>query len=112
MSLPQKFNGNFAGTRLSQHHLQSLLQQLAEHIAKWKEIGFKLGFTDGELSTIQASPSLQTDGPKGYLRELLCQWFQWAPGDGRGSADFATLEGLKHALRQANLGATAHDLHV
>ena len=98
--------------RLSSRHLPSLLKQLSEHVAKWKEIGSSLGFTEGEISTIQASPSLLTDGPRGYLRKMLSQWSEWAPGDGRGSADFATLEGLKHALRQANLGATAHDLHI
>ena len=100
------------GDRLSSRHLESLLQQLSEHFTKWRDIGFKLGFTEGELSTIQASPSLLSDGPRGYLREMLSQWLEWAPDDGRGSADFATLEELKRALRQANLGATAHDLHI
>ena len=43
---------------------------------------------------------------------MLVQWLQWAPGDGRGSTSFATLEALKAAFSQAGLGATAHDLEV
>ena len=43
---------------------------------------------------------------------MLAQWLQWAPGDGRGSTSFATLEDLKAALNQARLGTTAHDLEV
>ena len=50
--------------------------------------------------------------PTSYLDELLSKWLEWAPGDRRGSKGFATLEGLKDALRQADLGATAHDLHL
>ena len=43
---------------------------------------------------------------------MLAEWLQWAPGDCRGNASFATLEGLKTALREAGLGATAYDLGV
>ena len=50
--------------------------------------------------------------PKYYLNELLTQWLEWAPGDGRGSQGFATFEGLQDALRRAELGATAHDLQL
>ena len=61
---------------------------------------------------MQDNFTLMVDAPKSYLSELLSKWLEWAPGDGRGSKDFATLEGLKDALLKANLGATAHDLLV
>ena len=35
---------------------------------------------------------------------MLQDWLQWAPGDGRGSTCFATLEGLKEALNNAGFG--------
>ena len=98
--------------RLSSRNLPSLLQQLSEIVTRWRDIGSHLGFTEGELSTIQASPLLLSDGPRGWLREILSQWLERAPGDGQGITDFATLEGLKHSLRQANLGAIAQYLHI
>ena len=99
-------------TKLSGRHLSSLLQQLYEHAARWKDIGGALGFTQGELDTLQAKPFLLAEGPKSWLGSMLSDWLQWAPGDGRGSTHFATLEKLKDALKQANLGATAHTLHL
>ena len=47
---------------------------------------------------------LSAQGSKGYLRELLSQWLEWAPGDARGSTGYATRESLVAALRKANLG--------
>ena len=99
-------------TKLSSHHLSSLLQQLYEHATKWRDIGGALGFTQGELDTIQAKPFLLAGGPKSWLGSMLSDWLQWAPGDGRGSTHFATLEKLKDALKQANLGATAYMLQL
>ena len=55
---------------------------------------------------------LLMDAPTSYLGTLLSQWLEWAPGDGRGSQGFPTFEGLKDALRQSNLEATAHDLQL
>ena len=45
--------------------------------------------------------------PKSYLREMLNQWLQWAPGDRRGSTGFATKGSLRAALLKANLGVVA-----
>ena len=72
----------------------------------------KLGFTTDELDNIQASPMLMSGAPKSWLHRMLSEWLEWAPGDRRGSMDFATLEGLRDALRLAGLAATAHDLHL
>ena len=101
-----------AVTRLTSRHLDALLQQLSEHAAKWRDIGMKLGFTPGELDNIQDSPTLMSRAPKSLLETMLSKWLEWAPGDRRGSIDFATLEGLRQALRHADLGVTAHDLNL
>ena len=85
------------------HHTK-LLSQLKIHAAKWRDIGTYLGFGQGELDIIQSKPMLVTQGPVSYLNEMLSWWFQWAPKDGRGSKDFATLGALKSAMSQAELG--------
>ena len=83
-----------------------------KHAVKWREIGVHLGFFGRELDNIQAKPLLLSAAPDSWLREMLSIWLEWSPGDGRGSANFATLEDLKRALSDAGLGATAHDLHI
>ena len=86
-------------------HLAMLLSKLNDHVFR---IGSNLGFKQGELSNIDASIRQQDNpGPVGCLRAMLSQWFQWAPGDNRGSPSFATLDALKTALRDSGLGAIA-----
>ena len=63
-----------------------------------------LGFKEGEMENIDHCPTLMVSAPKSWLREMLTQWLQWAPGDGRGSTGFATKETLRAALLKANLG--------
>ena len=104
--------GTFSETRLTEKQLPALNQQLKKHAAKWREIGMHLGFIPGELDNIEACPYLMADAPVTWLRALLEEWIQWAPGDSRGSTNFATLEELKAVLKEAGLGATAHDLKV
>lgn len=98
--------------RLTDIHHAHLLQQLQIHAARWKDIGTYLGYRQGELDNIQLNARLSIDPSTRCLSEVLSKWFQWAPGDARGSTNFATLESLKNALRQAGLGATAHDLKL
>ena len=105
-------DSNSAGSRLSSRHLPSLLQQLLKHATLWREIATPLGFEQGELNNIQSNPILLPGSPVSWLTTMLCQWLEWAPGDGRGSANFATFEELKRGLRQANLGRTSHDLRI
>ena len=88
-----------------------LFRQLKTHDTKWREIGLSLGFRPSELNGVQAKPSLMLEAPKSWLEAMLAQWLQWAPGDSRGSTSF-TLEALKHAVNQAGLGVTAHNLGV
>ena len=92
------------------HDLPSLLRQLKNHAAKWREIGIHLGFLSGELDNIGARPNLSQGAPVSWLVAMLEEWLQWAPGDGRGSTSFATLEDLKNALNETGLGAIATDL--
>ncbi len=93
---------------LTNKDLSSLLQQLKNHAAKWREIGIHLGFLPGELDNIGARPSLLPGAPGSWFGAMLESWIQWAPGDGRGSTSFAKLEDLKDALNEAGLGAIAY----
>ena len=89
-----------------------MLSQLKKHAAKWREIGIHLGFLPGELANIGARPNLSEGAPVSWFAAMLEDWLQWAPGDSRGSTGFATLEGLKDALSEVGLGASAHDLRL
>ena len=97
---------------MTDRHLPALIKQLKKHAAKWREIGTHLEFLPRELSNIEARPSLTSSAPLSWLGALLEEWIQRAPGDSRGSTNFATLEELKAVLKEAGLGATAHDLKV
>ena len=107
-SPPPDVSGSQALARPTSSHLPALVEQLSQHAAKWRDIGANLGFTPDELDNIQDLPMLMSQAPVSYLETMLSKWLEWAPGD----VDFATLEGLRDALRQVNLGATAHDLHL
>ena len=109
-SQPQQQHGEIK--RLTDNHHSVLLKQLTKHAAVWREIGTYLGFTQGQLDNIQANQFLATNSPVSWFSSMLAQWLQWAPGESRGSTNFATLGDLKAALSQAGLGATAHDLGV
>ena len=98
------------GVRLTARDLPALFKQLKYHAARWKQIGLHLGFLPGELSNIESRPTLIQEAPVSFLGALLEELIQWAPGDSRGSTDFATIESLKGALNDAGLGAAAHDL--
>ena len=99
-------------TRLEKEHHAQLFEQLSRCAAKWRIIGIYLGFHDDELHIIAAMPSLFHEGTGGYLREMLSNFLEWAPGDQRGSKQYATLEALKTAVDKAGLGATAADLTI
>ena len=75
-------------------------------------IGTNLGFRPGELDVIQMNPALMTNAPMSYLNQLLTNWLQWAPRDGRGSKNSATLGALQAATRKAGLGRVAAQLTV
>ena len=90
--------------------LARLLSQLEHHAAEWRDVGTHLGFIPGELDIIQGNPILLQGAPVSWLSAMLKEWLQWAPGDKRGSKNYATVNSLKSALREANLGKTADEL--
>ena len=96
--------------KLSEFHLPELLSKLNNHASRWRDIGMYLGFHRGELDNIEGKPSLHSSGPKGWLREMLSDWLEWAPGDSRGSDVFASIESLKCALNKSGLAQTALDI--
>lgn len=100
--------------RLTEKNLKVLINQLSDYASSWYHIGIQLNFRPGELDNIEASPSLYKTAPLSWLEAMLCKWFQWAPGDGRGSKAEANLEDLKIALRSeaVGLGAVAQHLHI
>ena len=94
-------------SRLSEDDHSDIYYKLKHHSARWRDIGRALRFKEGEMNIIQSNPMLTASAPNSYLEEMLSQWLQWAPGDGRGSTGFATKESLHAALLQANLGQLA-----
>ena len=92
-------------------HLAKLLNQLKDHASNWKRIGTNLGFKQGELDNILANAPWQ-DVSVSCLISILSQWFQWAPGDNRGSSSFATLNALKTALKDCGLATTASNISL
>ena len=98
--------------QLNTSHHPCIYAQLSEHAAKWREIGTHLRFKPGELDNIAGSPRLFNEAPESYLRTMLSKWLEWAPGDARGSTQYATLSALKSAVNQAGLGTTAQELNI
>ena len=83
---------------------------LDPYAGRWRDIGQALGFTKNELNNIQANPMLMLQiPPKSWLKEMLSMWLQWAPGDGRGSSNYATRSSLRAALLEINLGTVAEN---
>jgi hypothetical protein len=98
--------------RLNKCHYSILIQQLSGCAYKWRKIGTHLKFKQDELKNIEAKPSLFNDAPESYLSELISEWMQWAPGDSRGSTNYANLEDLKSAVSKAGLGVVASELSL
>ena len=94
-------------SKLSECDLSKLLCQLNPHASRWREIGTHVGFRQGELDNIEHKPLLLNEGPKAWLREMLREWLEWAPGDSRGSSSSASIECLKCALDKSGLAQTA-----
>ena len=98
---------------LSDKDHAKICNELADHAAKWRDIGGVLGFSEGELDNIQADQMLFAQfPPMSYLKKMVSQWLQWAPGDGRGSTDCATKESLVAALLKSNLGQLAKNINL
>ena len=53
---------------------------------------------------------LLVSGPFSYLHKMLSTWMQWAPGDARGSTEYANIRSLRRAVDFAGLGRLAKEL--
>ena len=96
------------GDRLGDDDHSSIYSKLKDKAANWRDIGKELGFKEGEMNNIQSNLVLLTQSPpNSFFREMLSQWLQWAPGDGRGSTGYASKDSLRAALLRANLGQLA-----
>ena len=98
--------------KLSEFDFSNLLCKLNDHACRWRDIGIHLGFRQGELDNIEGKPSLCSSGPKGWLREMLGEWLEWAPGDSRGSSSCASIDSLKCALDKSGLAQTALEMEL
>ena len=87
-----------------------ICDKLRPHAHKWRTIGQGLGFLATELNNIEADPKNLINAPASYLYAMLDSWLQWAPGDDRGSKDYATVRSLSTAVDKAGLGVLAQDL--
>ena len=105
----QKEVGGFQegmNTKLTEHNHSIVFEKLSKQSSKWRVIGTHLGFFQYELDKIEAR-HLLINPPDDWLNAMLQAWLQWAPGDSRGSTNFATLKGLIAALNKADLIETA-----
>ena len=75
-------------------------------------IATHLQFKSYEIDGIRADPMKMMQGPAACLGEVLSTWMHWAPGDARGSEDYATLEALKTAVDKAGFGDVAKKLNL
>ena len=89
-----------------------LCEQLQPCAAKWEDIAKFLGFKDYEIANIKADPTKLIGAPGSYMDEVISQWSHWAPGDARGSRDYATLEQLKVAVDKAGFHDIAAELRL
>jgi hypothetical protein len=96
------------GTRLKAADYGCLCVKVRPCAAKWKLIAQSLRFTHNEISAIEANP--RNVQPNSYLDNVVGVWLEWAPGDARGSEDYATLEQLQIAVNKAGYGAIASEL--
>ena len=85
------------------HILTSIMKPAAP---QWQAIGGALGLLPSDLTIIQQSPLLISQGPPGYFREMLSQWLNWAPPD----HPWPTLEALEAALRSSGSESLAFQL--
>lgn len=97
-------------SRLSREELEKVRDVLRQRAQHWKKIGEGLGFFNEELGIIENKPLLLFGAPTSWLDEMLADWYQWCPGDARGSKECANLESIKRAMSKTGLGLLASKL--
>ena len=71
-----------------------------------------LRFKPYEIENIQSDPLKLCGAPGSYLGAVLSTWMLWAPGDARGSKEFATLERLKEVVDRVGYPTIAANLKL
>jgi aminoglycoside phosphotransferase len=95
-------------TRLKGTDYGCLCEKLHSCAAKWKQIAQSLRFTCSEILNIETCPrNMELNS---YIDNVVGVWLEWAPGDARGSEDYATLEQLQNAVSKAGFGVVASEL--
>lgn len=101
---------HYIGGRYDDNDHTMIYDVLKTQAHEWENIGKALGFEEGEIAIIKSNPMSMADAPNSWLRKMLSQWLQWAPGDGRGSSSYASKEMLCKALKKAKLARLAEKL--
>ena len=97
-------------SKLGDEDLTWMCETLGSYSDKWRDIAQGLCFTDQELHNIEGTSLLLSGAPFSYLRAMLSSWLQRAPGDVRGSTDYATRDALRRAVDSAGLGTVSEKL--
>ena len=87
-------------TELTESDYKAIMEELVKVKSQWKPIAVELGFLPHEIQDISFNQVHAHDN--NYIYDVITRWLQWAPGDGRGSKDIATLEALQDALNKTN----------
>lgn len=88
-------------SRVTEHHYGLLCEQMTPVAAVWEEIVLYLGFKDYEIANIRQSNAKYSNPPGSFMNEAISKWSNWAPGDSRGSKDYATIGALRRAVSKA-----------
>ena len=93
-------------TILAEQDLHILTEIVRSATPQWRTIGGCLGLLHSDLTIIQHSPLLISEGTTGYFREMLSQWLKWAPPN----HTLPTLEALVVALQNSGHESLAVNL--
>ncbi|MCL1080080.1 hypothetical protein L2734_18295 [Parashewanella spongiae] len=92
--------------RLTYHDFAKIKNLLStDVVARWETLAVQLGFKGNEVSIIKGNPMNIISGPHSYFFNVIDDWSQWSPGDGRGSKERANIDALKKALERMGISA-------
>ena len=91
---------------MTERDLHILTEILRPAAPQWHAIGGALGILNSDLNIIQHNQMFTSEGPPGYLREMLSQWLKWAPPN----HCWPTIEALTVAVRNTRHESLAVNL--
>lgn len=89
-----------------------LCEQLRPCASKWDLLAKELDFKVYEIDNLKANPMNLISAPFSYLNEIISLLLNRAPGDARGSKNYATLDDLKDAVERAGFLDVAKKLAI